>query len=73
MANEDGETSMIGAETVDTASIESATVTINTLTISGKQVTLDVLRQLQDAVLINHDGSLAGPPWGNGELSPKVM
>ena len=64
MANEDGETSMIGAETVDTASIESATVTINTLTISGKQVTLDVLRQLQDAVLINHDGSLAGPPWG---------
>jgi hypothetical protein len=30
----------------------------------GKQVTLDVFRQLQDAVLINHDGSLAGPPWG---------
>jgi hypothetical protein len=55
---------MIGAETVDTASIESATVTINTLTISGKQVTLNVFRQLQDAVLINHDGSLAGPPWG---------
>ena len=40
------------------------TVTINTLTISGKQVTLDVFRQLQDAVLINHDGSLAGPRWG---------
>ena len=49
---------------VATASIESATVTINTLTISGKQVTLDVFRQLKDAVLINHDGSLAGSPWG---------
>ena len=56
MTDEDGETSMIGAVTVDTASIASATVTINTLTISGKQVTLDVFRQLQDAVLINHDG-----------------
>lgn len=64
MTNEDGEASMIGALTIDTASIETATVTINTLTISGKQVTLDVFRQLQDAVLINHDGSLAGPPWG---------
>ncbi len=64
MTNEDGETSMIGAITVDTASIETATVAINTLTISGKQVTLDVFRQLKDAALINHEGSLAGPPWG---------
>jgi hypothetical protein len=55
---------MIGGVTVDTASIEPATVAINTLTISGKHVTLDVFRQLQHAVLINHDGSLAGPPWG---------
>src|SRR5688572_10434338 len=64
VTNEDGETSMIGAIIADTASIETVTVTINTLTISGKQVTLDVFRQLQDAVLINHDGSLAGPRWG---------
>jgi hypothetical protein len=53
-----------GAATRDTGSIEPATVTINTLKINGKQVTHDVFRQLKDAVLINHDGSLAGPPWG---------
>ena len=47
-----------------TWSIEAAAVSIHTLRISGKQVTLDLFRQLQDAVLINHDGSLAGPPWG---------
>jgi hypothetical protein len=53
-----------GATTGDTWSIERAAVTINTLTINGKQVTLDVFRQLKEAVLINHDGSLAGSPWG---------
>lgn len=58
MTNEDG------ATTGDTWSIEPATVTINTLTINGKQVTLDVFRQLKKAVLINYDGSLAGSPWG---------
>jgi hypothetical protein len=65
---------MIGAITVDTASIETSTVTINTLTINGKQVTLDIFRQLMDAVLINHDGTFAGPPWGmvNYHLDKKV-
>jgi hypothetical protein len=53
-----------GATTGGTWSIKFATVTINTLTINGKQVTLDVFRQLKEAVLINHDGSLAGSPWG---------
>jgi hypothetical protein len=53
-----------GATTGDSWSIEPATVTINTLTINGKQVTLDVFRQLKEAALINHDGSLAGSPWG---------
>jgi hypothetical protein len=53
-----------GATTGDSWSIEPATVTINTLTINGKQVTLDVFRQLKEAVLINYDGSLAGSPWG---------
>jgi hypothetical protein len=53
-----------GAATGDTWSIEPGTVTINTLTINGKQVTVDVFRQLKEAVLINHDGSLAGSPWG---------
>ena len=45
------------ATTGDTGSIEPATVTINTLTINGKQATLDIFRQLKDAVLINHDGA----------------
>jgi hypothetical protein len=53
-----------GATTGDTWSIEPATVTINTLTINDKQVTLDLFRQLKEAVLINHDGSFAGSPWG---------
>jgi hypothetical protein len=53
-----------GATTGDTWSIEPATVTINTLTINDQQVTLDLFRQLKEAVLINHDGSFAGSPWG---------
>jgi hypothetical protein len=31
--------------------------------LNGKQVSLAVFRQHQDAELINHDGSLAGQPW----------
>ena len=58
MTNDDG------ATTGDAWSVEPATVTINTLRINGKQVTPDVFRQLKAAVLINHDGNLAGPPWG---------
>jgi hypothetical protein len=53
-----------GATAGDSWSIEAATVTINTLRINDKQVTLDAFRQLKEAVLINHDGSLAGSPWG---------
>jgi hypothetical protein len=52
------------ATTDGTWAIEPATVTINSLTINGKQATVDVFRQLKEAVLINHDGSLAGSPWG---------
>jgi hypothetical protein len=52
------------ALTVHKASIHTAAVSINTLTISGKQVTLAVFRQLQSAKLINDDGSFAGLPWG---------
>jgi hypothetical protein len=53
-----------GATMGDTWSIEPAAVTISTLTINGKQVTLDVFRQLKEAALINYDGSFAGSPWG---------
>jgi hypothetical protein len=50
--------------TVHNASIATATVEIKTLTVSGKQVTLAVYRQLQQERLVNEDGTLAGVPWG---------
>ena len=56
MTNEDGATAG------DTWSIEPATVTINTLTINGKQVTLDVFRQLKEAVLITTTGASRDRP-----------
>lgn len=50
--------------TVHNAAIATASVEIKTLTVSGKQVTLAVFRQLQDRQLIHDDGTLAGQPWG---------
>jgi len=46
------------------ARIRTVSVGIRALTISDKQVTLAVFRQLFDESLINADGSLAGLPWG---------
>jgi hypothetical protein len=50
--------------TVQNAAITTARVEIKTLTVSGKQVTLAVFRQLQDQQLIHDNGTLAGQPWG---------
>ncbi|MFE7229879.1 hypothetical protein ACFVAF_04225 [Streptomyces sp. NPDC057596] len=50
--------------TTQNATITTATVEVKTLTISGKQVTLAVFRQLKKAPLIADDGSLNGEPWG---------
>lgn len=50
--------------TVHNAQVTTATVEIKTLTISGKQVTLAVFRQLKEEQLIAHDGTLNGTPWG---------
>jgi hypothetical protein len=50
--------------TIHNAQITTATVEIKTLTISGKQVTLAVFRQLQEAGLITAEGDLRGVPWG---------
>lgn len=52
--------------TVENAQIKTAAVEIKTLTISGKQVTLSVFRQVQEEDLIDHEKlKLNGIPWGN--------
>ncbi len=50
--------------TVQNAEITTARVEIKTLTVSGKQVTLAVFRQLRDTQVVRDDGTLAGQPWG---------
>jgi hypothetical protein len=50
--------------TVHNAAIATARVEIKTLTVSGKQVTLAVFRQLREEPLLIHDGVLEGQPWG---------
>ncbi|MER5473735.1 hypothetical protein [Streptomyces sp. NPDC002685] len=50
--------------TTQNATITTASVEVKTLTISGKQVTLAVFRQLRDAPLVAGDGTLNGEPWG---------
>jgi len=50
--------------TVHNAEIRTATVEIRTLTVSGKQVTLAVFRQLVEARLFDEAGNLRGIPWG---------
>jgi hypothetical protein len=56
--------------TVQNAEIKTAAVELKTLTVSGKQVTLAVFRQLIEAPLINHDGSLNGVAWGTVNYCP---
>lgn len=55
---------MTKALTTQNAQITTAAVEVKTLTISGKQVTLAVFRQLREEPLIAHDGALNGVPWG---------
>lgn len=50
--------------TTQNAQITTAAVEVKTLTISGKQVTQSVFRQLQEAELVAEDGTLNGVPWG---------
>ena len=51
--------------TTHEASIKTATVEVKALTISGKQVTQSVFRQLQEEDLLNPEtGQLNGVPWG---------
>lgn len=56
--------------TVHNATITTAAVEVKTLTISGKQVTLAVFRQLREEPLIAVDGTLNGVPWGYVNYHP---
>lgn len=56
--------------TVHNAEITTASVEVKTLTISGKQVTLAVFRQLREEPLIAEDGTLNGLPWGTVNYHP---
>jgi hypothetical protein len=56
--------------TVHNAQISTAAVEIKTLTISGKQVTIAVFRQLREERLISFDGTLNGVPWGTVNYHP---
>ncbi|MFI5739142.1 hypothetical protein ACIA9I_12305 [Streptomyces anulatus] len=56
--------------TTQNATITTAAVEVKTLTISGKQVTLAVFRQLQEEPLIAWDGTLKGEPWGTVNYHP---
>jgi hypothetical protein len=60
--------------TVQQAQITTATVEIKTLSVSGKQVTLAVFRQLLEEDLIDSDGmlpTLRGTPWGMVNYHPE--
>ncbi|MEV7519408.1 hypothetical protein [Streptomyces sp. NPDC091371] len=50
--------------TPQNATITTASIQVQALTIGKKQVTLAVFRQLQETPLIKDDGSLLGEPWG---------
>jgi hypothetical protein len=56
--------------TVHNAEITTARVEIKTLTVSGKQVTLAVFRQLRRVPILPDDGVLAGDPWGTVNYHP---
>ncbi|MFG3136081.1 hypothetical protein ACGFZA_07645 [Streptomyces sp. NPDC048211] len=56
--------------TTQNATITTAAVEVKTLTISGKQVTLAVFRQLKEEPLIADDGTLRGEPWGTVNYHP---
>jgi hypothetical protein len=61
---------MTDALTAHNASVTTATVAIQTMTISGRQVTLSVFRQLRREPLVTDDGTLNGQPWGVVNYNP---
>lgn len=60
--------------TVRNAQVTTATVEIRTLTVSGKQVTQAVFRQLAESPVIDEaTGELRGLPWGTVNYHPDPM
>jgi len=56
--------------TAHNAVITTASVEIKTLTVSGRQVTQALFRQLREEKLIAEDGTLNGVPWGYVNYHP---
>lgn len=56
--------------TVQNAEIKTATVEVRTLTLSGKQVTLSVFKQIEEENLFDQTGDFAGEPWGRVNYCP---
>lgn len=56
--------------TVQNAEIKTATVEVKTLTISGKQVTQAVFRQLPEETLLARNWTFRGIPWGRVNYHP---
>lgn len=57
--------------TPQNATVTTATITVQALTIGKKQVTLAVFRQLEDANIIKPlDAGLVGEPWGRVNYHP---
>lgn len=56
--------------TTQDATITTAAVEVKALTISGRQVTQSVFRQLLEEPLIAEDGTLNGQPWGMVNYHP---
>jgi hypothetical protein len=50
--------------TTENAIIKTASVEVKVLTISGRQLTLAVFRQIPEGQIITDDLKLAGTPWG---------
>ncbi|MFF3875999.1 hypothetical protein [Streptomyces sp. NPDC001978] len=56
--------------TTQNATITRVAVEVKALTISGRQGTLSVFRQLQEEQLVADDGTLNGVPWGYVNYHP---
>ncbi|GAA3375562.1 hypothetical protein [Streptomyces racemochromogenes] len=56
--------------TAQNATILTASVEVQTLTISGRQVTLSLFLQIPERPLISDDGTLNGVPWGRVNYHP---
>lgn len=56
--------------TVQNAEIKTATVEIKALTVSGKQVTQSVFKQLKEFDAISEAGEFHGTPWGTVNYHP---